>query len=293
VNEIPQRGFYVDTNGRIYLDGVRTTRSSLSGPAYRGPYKAVIKKPGEHITKPDTPAKDNFKELQDKMVDEFRHAAKGLAKAWDRGCQNGEWADKEDDKEYEKEREAEMGAVYDGRQVTFTANGSQAMPRLEKDCVGDEVIELQANVGELTDIVTDIVETDLGLIKVQTDSMQKQLSALQSVDIDDDYEGEKLDSFKTRTKDAIQEAGFVLDDMENADRMLQAREMKRACLAENKRRNIGAQLTVQERLAKLRDTHDEIRKERANKAPLWKTCMVVLFGVLLAIAMLVAIILVL
>jgi len=272
VNEIPKRGFYVDSNGRVYLDGVRTTGKGI---------KPML----------DPPPK-TFAEEVKMMAEDNAPVATSMAKIWDKTFQDGSWSDKHDGKE--KEESWPAGPM----DIVFRKDGTQSIsPQVWENNklneLDEAVAEANNNVADIADVVIDLVENDMQLIKVQADSMQQQISALQSVDIEDDYEGEKLDSFKTRTKDAIQEAGYILDDMENADRMLQAREIKRSCLAENKRLNVDAQTRVQERLAKLRQTHDDIQKERGKRTPLWQTCAVVLFSVLLAVALLVAIILVL
>jgi len=252
INKVPTMGFFVSTQGDIYLNGIKVdtnskgqhTRKHKEGktrPTYSGPFKASNRARDSDMRKfPGREAQVDWDEVN-KMAKKFESAAKGLASAWawayDMTFQNGKPTPEQNEPVIADARHfvaAELDELFQVRKVALT----------------------QTNMVVKSDKSD---KSDIGLLKVQADSIQQQMTVLQSVDIENSFETEKLDSFKAKTRDAIQEAGAILDDMEDADALIQARAIKGLCLEENKRRKVMTHQRIKDRLVKLQKTHKEIK----------------------------------
>lgn len=237
---IPKQGFYVDISGIIYYDGEQLLNEEK--------FDAYSKKRNEDCRKnPDEPR--SRKEIDEGLVAQFMPAALSLAQAWDDTYQEGRM----------KLRAAKI--VKDNPQLipeppTVIAghilvwNGNEM--KWETILNNQPTVSLDENyIEEIVEKVIEYQETAIRLLAVQVDSLQTQINVANAVKIEEAFADEKFDSFKNRAKETLKEAYDVIEDMEGLDMLHQAKAIKEAALAENRKQLVLTHEKVRERLERL------------------------------------------
>lgn len=273
---IPKHGFYVDKSGILYLDGMQ-----VCGDDERK-FDARSKECGEDCRKDPTapvlPTADN------KLVEQFMPAALSLAKAWDDTYQEGRMSIREAKTIKDNPRPPEdtpwcafapipgHALVWNGSEMRWTA-----LPYSDHVALDEEHIE------EIVERVTEHQETQISLLSAQVDSLQSQINAANAVKIEEAFADEKFDSFKNRAKETLKEAFDVIEDMEGLDQLHQAKAIKEAALAENKRQLVLTTEMVRERLKRLQNINKK-NKSHGNISIVKIAFAILILTMLIALA---------
>lgn len=273
---IPKQGFYVDKSGIIYYDGEQLLDESK--------FDAHSKKRNEYAGKypQDEQTKANAilmaKKVNVALVEKFMPAARGLAQVWD------------DTYQEDSIRLKAAKIVKDNSQLipeppTTIAghiliwNGSEM--KWEKTFNNQSRVSLDKNyIEEIVEKVIEYQEAAICLLAVQVDSLQTQINVANTLKIEEAFADEKFDSFKNRAKETLKEAYDVIEDMEGLDQLHQAKAIKEAALAENRKQLVLTHEKVRERLERLQTVNNPIEETQTG----WPIKRIIFAVMLIALA---------
>lgn len=149
-------------------------------------------------------------------------------------------------------------------------------------CLESPSFEFDPNfIQQLTDKIAEQQQSQITLLEIQVDSLQSQINVANAVKIEEAFEDEKFDSFKNRAKETLKEAYAVIEDMEGLDMLHQAKAIKEALLAENRRQLVLTHEKVRGRLERLQAVKET--EETRSGWPIKRIIFAVVLIVLAAI----------
>lgn len=276
---IPMQGFYVDKSGIIYYDGEHLLDESKfdAHPKRRNEYAG--KYPQDEQAKAD--AVLMAKKVNVALVEKFMPAARGLAQVWDDIYQEGKMRNKRPIINLSNEINLSRGSI-----LVHNAGGLKStgvdMSQANIICLESPSFEFDPNfIQQLTDKIAEQQQSQITLLEIQVDSLQSQINVANAVKIEEAFEDEKFDSFKNRAKETLKEAYAVIEDMEGLDMLHQAKAIKEALLAENRRQLVLTHEKVRGRLERLQAVKET--EETRSGWPIKRIIFAVVLIVLAAI----------
>lgn len=264
---IPKQGFYVDKSGIIYYDGEHLLDESKfdAHPKRRNEYAG--KYPQDEQSKAD--AVLMAKKVNVALVEKFMPAARGLAQVWDDIYQEGKMRN--------KKPTGSMLVSDTGGLKSTRVDISQATIA----CLESPLLEFDPNfIQQLTDKIAEQQQSQITLLEIQVDSLQSQINLANSINIEEAFEDEKFDSFKSRAKEILKETYAVIEDMEGLDMLHQAKAIKEALLTENRKQLVLTHEKVRERLERLQSSNKETEETQSG----WPIKRIIFAAVLIILA---------